>query len=66
MTVWCVRHRGGWCALKPLRRDPQSVPVYKDNEETQCDHYVTLPQGYEPREPDCAECLVAMKKRAAR
>lgn len=57
MTRWCVKHRDGWCAVEPDEEPAEgswSVP-------TVCGYYVTLPGGYDRREPDCDECLAALE-----
>jgi len=58
---WLVKSRDGWCATKTGMRpadDSTSVP-------TLCGH-VILPYGYEQGEPDCFDCMAALKAREAR
>lgn len=50
--VWCVRHRDGWCAVDGDYEPAEgswSVP-------TVCGYGVTLPYGYQHREPTCPDC----------
>jgi hypothetical protein len=56
--VWCVRHKDGWCATKRNRKPGEG----RDSVETRCNHFVTLPWGYEQREPTCEECLTPNTK----
>lgn len=52
MTVWCVHHEDGWCAIEgnqPHDSDDMFVP-------TLCGYIVNVPFGCAQREPDCPEC----------
>jgi len=51
--VWCIRHKGGYCASKTLNE----APDYKDSLPTLCDHFIALPTGIRKGMPTCAECL---------
>ena len=51
--VWCVQHRGGWCAVADKKcpdEDASSV-------ETKCGHFVILPWSSTKRIPTCVECI---------
>lgn len=55
-SVWCVQHRGGWCATYRGRRpDPRAL-----SDQTRCGHFVVARIGSERGEPDCVECRVKM------
>lgn len=53
--LWCVKHIGGWCAMKeqPGRNRPGGSEF---NVPTMCEHFITMPLDYEIRQPDCPEC----------
>ncbi len=53
---WCVRHRDGWCAV-----DRDEEPAEGSwTVGTVCGYGVTLPFGYDRREPDCHNCRVLL------
>ncbi len=56
-TVWCVRHRDGWCATKAGRR-PTTDAIH---DETRCGHTVHLRTGSGRRLPNCAGCRSRMR-----
>lgn len=58
MSVWCVRHKDGWCATKPNRKYRESAWCVP----TRCGYYVHLPYGIAKREPTCPDCIKAAKE----
>lgn len=56
-AVWCVQHKGGWCATKRGRRPDTEAWC----DETRCDHFVIGRWGSEKREPTCPECRKRMR-----
>jgi hypothetical protein len=62
LVRWCVKHRDGWCACKVNAKPAEdSISV-----ETACDHYVTLPYGFQKRKPTCPDCISANDQVEAR
>jgi hypothetical protein len=53
-TVWCVKHRDGWCATKDNHEPAEGTC----NVPTRCGYWVTLPGGYDQRQPDCPDCIL--------
>lgn len=51
--VWCVRHRGGYCATA----DGKDYKQDEDHVRTLCNNVVTLPWGSARISPDCPECI---------
>lgn len=59
--VVCVKHRDGWCALKPhTKLDPDAL-----QDHTACGYVVTLRTGSEVRTPTCPQCLATLTKTPA-
>jgi len=61
-SVWCVRHRDGWCACRQNRRYREETV----NVPTLCDHFVVLHNGIEKRVPTCPECLKLLHESGGR
>lgn len=61
-TVWCVKHRGGWCAADPNRSWPEEKPIVN----TKCGCSVVFPYGCEKRHPTCGECAEILARKRAR
>lgn len=55
---WCVQHRDGWCAVKTGMRPAEAAASVQ----TKCGHFVVLPMGAEQTDPDCPDCIAALKK----
>lgn len=51
--VWCVQHRGGWCATK-YGRKPDPIALL---DQTRCGYSVTLRTDDDKRLPTCSTCL---------
>jgi hypothetical protein len=49
-----------WCAMLV---QPKGEPRYRDYVRSDCGYTVTLPCGFEKREPTCEECISRSKKR---
>lgn len=54
---WCVQHREGWCACEVNRKPAES----NDHVPTVCGHVITLPFGFEKRQPTCKDCRKDLK-----
>lgn len=54
--VWCVQHRGGWCATS----DNKEFLEGQNNVPTACGYMVWLPMGIKFGEPDCPDCLKSL------
>ena len=52
-NVWCIRHRGGWCATK-IDRSPDELAA---SVKTACGFVVILPWGTKRRRPTCLACI---------
>ncbi len=59
-TVWCVKHREGWCAMAAHEGPPPggSTHVF-----TRCGGNVVFPWGFARRVPTCAECAKVTAER---
>ena len=53
ISVWCVKHRDGWCAAKHNHQWDERL----FNVPTKCGYFITLPLGSKKGEPTCPECL---------
>jgi hypothetical protein len=56
-AVWCVQHKGGWCATYRGRR-PSEDAVH---DKTRCGYTVHLRTGSARRLPTCCDCKKKMK-----
>ena len=58
MKIWCVKHKGGWCACKK-----NVMPTEEANSTpTLCNYFIILGMGVEQRDPTCEECLEILLK----
>lgn len=57
ISVWCVKHRDGWCAAKPNR--PWDERAF--NIGTRCGYVIVLPLGSKKGEPTCLECCEVLE-----
>lgn len=61
LKPWLVKHKDGTCCLKHMdRKKPPSDAI--NSVPTLCDHWVTLPYGYEQGEPTCTNCTAALSR----
>lgn len=59
IDVWIVKHRTGWCATANAGRTRPDRNAISD--ETACGMFVTMRWGQEKGEPDCPDCLRALR-----
>jgi hypothetical protein len=57
ISVWCVKHRDGWCAADPNRQWDEKA----FNVRTKCGYSIALPLGSKKGEPSCLECCEVLE-----
>ncbi len=64
--VWCVQSRNSlWCVMMHAQSE-RTVDRHREKALsvlTLCRHYVTLPGGFERRQPTCKDCKVALQRK---